>query len=92
MDDAEEKRDSALSSYGKALQTAGPLLTAGIQMAVAIGLVGFIGYMLDQHWQTSPWLMVVGIFLGSAAGLYQFIKTATKIDAKNDETRKQHED
>ncbi|MBI1803627.1 MAG: AtpZ/AtpI family protein [Ignavibacteriae bacterium] len=90
MENAEEKssNNSALSSYGKAIRTAGPLFTAGIQMAVAIGLMGFVGYALDRHWQTTPWLMVAGIFFGAAAGMYQFIKTATAIDTKKDEERK----
>ena len=89
MVDAEEKDKSrsAFSSYGKALRTAGPLFTAGIQMAVAIGLMAFVGYLLDHRWQTSPWLMVVGIFLGAVAGMYQFIKTAMGIDSKKDEER-----
>ena len=87
MDDPDKKdqSDSAFSSYGNALRAAGPLLTAGIQMAVAICLMGFVGYALDRYWQTSPWLMVVGIFFGASAGMYQFIKTAMKIDSKKAE-------
>ena len=90
MSDAEEKEKarSAFSSYGKALRTAGPLFTAGIQMAVAIGLMAFVGYLLDRRWQTSPWLMVVGVFLGAAAGMYQFIKTAMGIDTRKDDERR----
>jgi len=90
MDDAGEKERnaSAFSSYGRALRTAGPLFTAGIQMAVAIGLMGFLGHLLDGVWQTNPWLMVVGIFFGAAAGMYLFIKTAMGIDKTKDEERK----
>ena len=83
MNEGEEKEKSPFSSYGKALRTAGPLFTAGIQMAVSICVMGSIGYFFDRQWQTTPWLMVIGIFFGASAGMYQFIKTAMGIDKKN---------
>jgi ATP synthase protein I len=86
MENPENKNsDSGFSSYGKAMRTAGPLFTAGIQIAVAVGLMCFFGYLLDQRLGTTPWLMVGGIFLGAAAGLYLFIRTVNSLEKKSEE-------
>lgn len=45
--------------------------------AVVSGLI--LGWLLDRWLGTSPWLLVAGIVLGSAAGLYEFIRTTNKI-------------
>jgi len=73
---------SGFTDYGKALRAAGPLFTSGLQMAGGIVLMGFLGYLLDQHWSTQPWLMVAGIFFGAGAGMYVFIRTAIEISRK----------
>jgi ATP synthase protein I len=64
------------SGYGKELRAAGPLLTAGLQMALAIVVFVFVGRWLDEKLNTIPWLMLVGGFIGAGGGLYKFIKTA----------------
>jgi ATP synthase protein I len=45
--------------------------------AVVSGLL--LGWLLDRWLGTSPWLLVVGIVLGAAAGFYEFIRSASKI-------------
>ena len=49
-------------------------------MLVACTLVGGgLGYAGDSRWGTTPWLMVVGLILGMAAGLvYVFDKAWTR--------------
>ncbi len=44
--------------------------------SVVSGLI--VGWLLDRWLNTSPWLLVVGIVLGSAAGLYEFIRMSAK--------------
>ncbi|HEX8773072.1 MAG TPA: AtpZ/AtpI family protein [Pyrinomonadaceae bacterium] len=39
-----------------------------------------LGWLLDRWLGTTPWLMVVGIVLGSALGLYEFVRLTSKID------------
>jgi len=46
--------------------------------AVAGGLIG--GWLLDRWLGTAPWLLVTGIVLGSAAGLYEFIRASAKLN------------
>lgn len=37
-----------------------------------------LGYLLDRWLGTQPWLLVVGIVLGSAVGLFEFIRLSSK--------------
>lgn len=39
-----------------------------------------LGWLLDRWLGTSPWLMVAGIVLGSALGLYEFVRLTSRID------------
>ena len=36
------------------------------------------GYLLDRWLGTEPWLLVVGIVLGSAVGLFEFVRLSSK--------------
>ena len=50
-------------------------LTLFFTVAVLLGL----GYMLDRWLGTGPWLMVAGIVVGSALGLYEFVRITSKL-------------
>ena len=45
--------------------------------AVVAGLI--LGWLLDRWLGTQPWLLLTGIVLGSAAGLYEFIRSSSKL-------------
>ncbi len=45
--------------------------------AVVSGLI--VGWLLDRWLGTRPWLLVLGIVLGAAAGFYEFIRQASKL-------------
>jgi len=45
--------------------------------AVVAGLI--IGWLLDRWLGTRPWLLVLGIVLGAAAGFFEFIRAASKL-------------
>ena len=45
--------------------------------AVVAGLL--IGWLLDRWLGTKPWLLVVGIVLGAAAGFYEFIRASSRL-------------
>jgi ATP synthase protein I len=46
--------------------------------AVASGLLA--GWLLDRWLGTGPWLLVTGLVLGAAAGFYELVRTAAKIE------------
>ena len=49
---------------------------AGVEFAVAVGLGAAAGYGLDKWLSTAPWLLIAGVFLGFAAGLFVLIRAA----------------
>jgi ATP synthase protein I len=64
----------------------GVLSTVGITMVVATVIGYFIGVFLDKVFGTSPWLMIVFLLLGIAAGfknLYDQTKKIIKIDEES---------
>lgn len=46
------------------------LASVGIEFAVAIGLFGWIGWLIDGRMHTAPWIMVVGLAVGFVVGFW----------------------
>jgi ATP synthase protein I len=67
-----EARGAAL---GKALRLATELIAG-----VAVG--GFIGWALDRLFGSAPFLMVVFLILGAAAGIMNVVRSATAMQAE----------
>lgn len=44
-----------------------------------------IGYVLDRWLGTEPWLMVVGVFVGSAIGFWSMVRTLTSLSDRSDD-------
>jgi ATP synthase protein I len=57
----------------------------GIAYAAAISLFAavvsglLLGWLLDRWLGTKPWLLVVGVTLGSVAGFYEFIRSTSRL-------------
>ena len=45
----------------------------GMQFAATIGVFAWGGYWLDGQLDTSPWLLIAGVFVGFALGLVSLI-------------------
>ncbi|MCW8811835.1 MAG: AtpZ/AtpI family protein [Ignavibacteriaceae bacterium] len=56
----------------------GPYLGLGLQLAVTVTIMVFIGVWLDGKFNTDPVLTIIFSFLGVFAGLYTFIKSVLK--------------
>jgi F0F1-type ATP synthase assembly protein I len=71
-----------------------PLVTrkAGILVAMALELPGsiigglVIGYLLDQYFKTSPWLMMALTILGFTAACIRLVRWASFYSDKRNET------
>ena len=46
----------------------------GLQFAVTIVVFAFAGIWLDKHLGTSPWLVILGVFVGAAAGFFSIYR------------------
>ncbi|HSD47678.1 MAG TPA: AtpZ/AtpI family protein [Pyrinomonadaceae bacterium] len=51
---------------------------AAITLFASVASFCGIGYLLDRWLGTQPWLLVTGIVLGSALGLYEFVRLSSK--------------
>ena len=73
----ENNEDEGLSKVYKEI---GPYVGLGLQLAITVGVMTFIGIWLDGEFETTPVLTVIFAFLGVGLGMYSFIKTVLKSD------------
>jgi ATP synthase protein I len=74
-------RGSQSSDFGAAFKFAAELV-----VGVAVG--GGLGWALDKQFGTAPWLMIVLVILGFAAGLLNVVRAAQEAQAKNEPLQK----
>ncbi|AGK59266.1 FoF1 ATP synthase subunit I [Hyphomicrobium denitrificans 1NES1] len=72
---------SQSSDFGAAFKFAAELV-----VGVAVG--GGLGWALDKQFGTAPWLMIVLVILGFAAGLLNVVRAAQEAQAKNEPLQK----
>lgn len=51
---------------------------AGITLFAAVATFCGFGWLLDKWLGTQPWFLIGGIVLGSAAGLFEFVRISSK--------------
>lgn len=68
-----------------------PYLTIGIQMAAIMVIMIFIGKWADEKLNTSPWLLLLGIFIGIGSSFYIFFKTVIGMNKKSSNTNPKNE-
>ena len=51
---------------------------AGITLFASVAAFCGAGWLLDRWLKTEPWLLIVGIVIGSAAGLFEFVRLSSK--------------
>lgn len=52
---------------------------AALTLFVSVATLCGAGWLLDRWLGTRPWLMVVGLILGAAAGFYEFVRLTSKL-------------
>ncbi len=60
----------------------GQALKLGIELVAGVAVGGFIGWALDRFLGTAPFLMVVFLGLGAAAGIMSVVRTARRMQAE----------
>jgi ATP synthase protein I len=63
------------AAYGRAMKIAAELV-------VGILVGGFLGRVLDEYFGTAPWLLVLFLLLGFAAGLLNVVRSARRMQAE----------
>ena len=51
---------------------------AGITLFASVAAFCGLGWLLDKWFGTKPWFLIVGIVLGSAVGLFEFVRLCAK--------------
>jgi F0F1-type ATP synthase assembly protein I len=69
----------------------GPYLTMGMELAVAIVGMFFIGRWIDGTWDTAPWGMYGGLCIGIVGGFIRFIRRALALGAAEDAEQRRDE-
>ena len=77
-----------LNNFVKAYRDAAPYLALGIQLAATVVIMSYAGYWADKHFGTGPWLLLTGLGIGAAAGLYNFLKTTIDLGKKEEQEKK----
>ena len=60
------------------------LSSVGLVLAISVGLGAWGGVWLDERWATHPWMTVLGVALGSAAGFVQLAKEVGRFGRKDE--------
>lgn len=84
--DRQPGRDSAVSG----VEFAG----IGIQFALTILIFVFAGVWLDRRLGSSPWFVIIGVFVGASAGffsMYRQMMSAQRRDAERMANRRRNE-
>ena len=67
-----EKRGSFMGSAFK----------LGTELVAAVVVGTIIGFILDNWFDTKPWLLIIFFFIGSAAGMLNVVRTANRMQKK----------
>ena len=65
-------KDDEKSSFGKAFQLSTELVSAVLVATI-------IGFILDNWFDTKPWLIIIFFFIGVATGIMNVIRSAKKM-------------
>ena len=55
----------------------------GTELVAAVAVGTIIGFILDNWFDTKPWLIIIFFFLGTAAGILNVIRTAKRIQEED---------
>tara|TARA_A100001015_G_scaffold124784_1_gene138255 strand:- start:25 stop:312 length:288 start_codon:yes stop_codon:yes gene_type:complete len=71
--------NSEIKTDGKKGIFLGNALKLGTELVAAVAVGSIIGFILDNWFGTKPLLIILFFLFGSAAGIYNVIKTAKKM-------------
>ena len=61
----------------------GSAFKLGTELVAAVAVGTIIGFILDNLFDTKPWLIIIFFFLGTAAGILNVIRTANRMQKEN---------
>ena len=76
-------RKQVQSDSGKRGSFMGSAFKLGTELVAAVAVGTIIGFILDNWFDTKPWLIVIFFFLGAAAGILNVIRTANRMQKED---------
>ena len=61
----------------------GSAFRLGTELVAAVVVGTIIGFILDNWFDTKPWLIIIFFFLGAVAGILNVIRTANQMQKKD---------
>lgn len=85
--DVERRKKELLAAArgDKRSSSEGSMAGLGIQFVITVMAFLFLGQWLDRRLGTIPWLLLLGVLLGAALGMWNMVRAARQ--AENDERR-----
>jgi len=53
----------------------GQMATSGVELGLTVAVLTLLGWWLDKQWNTSPWLLLTGAFIGATGSIYKMYLT-----------------
>ncbi|HUI31770.1 MAG TPA: AtpZ/AtpI family protein [Candidatus Acidoferrales bacterium] len=82
-----KKKQTLGESLGEAYRQLAPFMGLGTELAASVAGMLLIGFFLDKHFNTYPWLLLTGAAAGLIGGFFNFIREVQKL-SKSDTKRK----
>ena len=76
-------KKQVLSDSEKKGSFMGSAFKLGTELVSAVVVGTIIGFILDNWFDTKPWLIIIFFFLGAVAGILNVIRTANQMQKKD---------
>ena len=77
------KNNSIITNNKENSSFTGSAFKLGTELVAAVLVGTIIGFILDNWFDTKPWLIILFFFLGSIAGILNVIKVAKRMQHKD---------
>lgn len=71
--------DDGPASFARGLVWASQITSLGLELALPI----LVGYLLDQRWNTKPWLFLTGALLGISVFTLNVVRLSQNLGKKD---------
>ena len=75
---------NTFNNNGKNAFPLGTALKLSTEMVAAVFVGSIIGFILDNWFDSKPWLTIIFFFVGAAAGILNVIRSAKLMQKNND--------
>ena len=88
LDEVNARHAPAARGGGDREEAFGTAFKFAAELVVGVVVGGGVGWLLDRQFGTQPWLMIVLVILGFAAGLLNVVRAAREAQAINEPLQK----